>query len=148
MEDGGGLRGGASRQHEEAHVLVVDDDPAVRVLLRDLLEEAGYQVTEASNGRAALDRLAAATQPTVVLLDQSMPQLTGTEVAAAIAHDDHLARCCACILLTGSADHLTVAPDSPLVAVVGKPFELDTLLATVAEAAKRIGCEDGHLVPS
>lgn len=138
LEDGGGLRRGASCQHEETHVLIVDDDPTVRALLRDLLEEAHYQVAEASNGRAALDRLAAATQPTVVLLDQSMPRLTGTEVAAAIAQDQRLARRCACMLLTGSADNIGAASDLPLVAVVGKPFDLDTLLAAVHAAAKRL----------
>jgi DNA-binding response OmpR family regulator len=58
------------------HVLVVDDDPDIRGLLRELLERQGYQVTEASNGRDGL-RALYASPPDVVLLDVSMPELDG-----------------------------------------------------------------------
>ncbi|HEU5190234.1 MAG TPA: GAF domain-containing protein [Methylomirabilota bacterium] len=57
-------------------VLVVDDDPEVRSLLRRMLEPAGFAVVEAENGRAALERLRE-VKPTVILLDLMMPEMDG-----------------------------------------------------------------------
>jgi CheY-like chemotaxis protein len=59
-------------------VLVVDDDAAVRQLLRRMLEPEGYAVVEAENGRVALERLRDLT-PSVVLLDLMMPEMDGFE---------------------------------------------------------------------
>jgi GAF domain-containing protein/CheY-like chemotaxis protein len=57
-------------------VLVVDDDPEVRSLVRRMLEPAGFTVVEAENGRAALERLRE-VKPTVILLDLMMPEMDG-----------------------------------------------------------------------
>ena len=57
-------------------VLVVDDDPNIRSMLRKLLEELGCTVSEAENGLAALRRAAEST-PSLILLDLIMPQLDG-----------------------------------------------------------------------
>jgi len=59
-------------------VLVVDDDPGVRLLLRRILEAEGYAVIEAENGLAALARLGERT-PGAILLDLMMPQMDGFE---------------------------------------------------------------------
>jgi hypothetical protein len=56
--------------------LIVDDDPASRDMLRRLLEGDEWTVTEAENGRVALDRIAEAT-PGVILLDLMMPEMDG-----------------------------------------------------------------------
>jgi len=61
-----------------AQVLVVDDDPDVRTLLRRMLEAAGYRALEAENGRAALTRIAETT-PDLILLDLMMPEMDGFE---------------------------------------------------------------------
>ena len=53
---------------KRAHVLVVDDDPDIRGLVKELLERQGYGVSEAANGKDALRSLYA-TPPDVVLLD-------------------------------------------------------------------------------
>ncbi len=60
-------------------VLVVDDEPFNRELLYDLLEAAGHQVVEATNGREALEGVTR-HQPDVVLLDVMMPPPNGFEV--------------------------------------------------------------------
>ena len=65
-------------------VLVVDDSPELRFLLRVLLEDAEMTVEEAIRGEAALDRLAQPPAVCAVVLDQRMPDLSGLEVAAAI----------------------------------------------------------------
>jgi len=57
-------------------VLVVEDDPAVREILRRVLERDGWSVVEAANGRIALDRVAAGV-PDLVLLDLMMPEMDG-----------------------------------------------------------------------
>src|SRR5262249_7226145 len=57
-------------------ILVVDDDPDIRTLLRELLGRAGYRVDVAPDGRAALRQLFEAP-PALVLLDVNMPQLDG-----------------------------------------------------------------------
>jgi GAF domain-containing protein/CheY-like chemotaxis protein/anti-sigma regulatory factor (Ser/Thr protein kinase) len=62
-------------------VLVVDDDVAVRQLLRRMLEPEGYAVVEAENGRAALERLREVS-PCCVLLDLMMPEMDGFEFVA------------------------------------------------------------------
>ena len=50
-------------------VLIVDDDQALRELLREILEEEGYQVREAADGDTALDLLQHSAERWVVLLD-------------------------------------------------------------------------------
>jgi PAS domain S-box-containing protein len=61
---------------EHRRVLLVEDDPDTRTLLRRMLERAGWPVTEAENGRVALARLEAGV-PSVVLLDLMMPEMDG-----------------------------------------------------------------------
>jgi hypothetical protein len=62
-------------------VLVVDDDAALRQLLRRMLEPEGYTVVEAENGRVALERLRKIS-PSVVLLDLMMPEMDGFDFVA------------------------------------------------------------------
>ncbi|WP_372736496.1 response regulator transcription factor [Nocardioides sp.] len=60
-------------------VLVVDDDPGIRSVLRGYLEQAGYGVTEATDGAGALASFAE-LDPQVVLLDVGLPDIDGLEV--------------------------------------------------------------------
>jgi two-component system, chemotaxis family, chemotaxis protein CheY len=72
-------------------ILVVDDDPDMRFLARSVLEVSGIEVAgEAADGQEALVKLAELDPPpipTVVLLDNQMPGLTGLEVAEQILRD-------------------------------------------------------------
>ena len=61
---------------ERSIALVVEDDPWIRLLLRDLLTDEGYAVLEASNGSAAL-RLAERQPPALVPLDLVLPEQPG-----------------------------------------------------------------------
>jgi CheY-like chemotaxis protein len=58
-------------------VLVVDDEADMRDTLADLLEELGYEVSTAANGREALRRLESEPAPSVILLDLMMPVMDG-----------------------------------------------------------------------
>jgi CheY-like chemotaxis protein len=71
---------------ESALVLVVEDEPAVRSLVRRTLEGVGLTVVEAENGRQALELVATmAEPPALVLSDVIMPGLNGRELSEALA---------------------------------------------------------------
>src|SRR3954471_15269476 len=61
-------------------VLVVDDDPEIRDVVRWLLEDEGWTVETASDGRDALEQ-AARTRPALIVLDMGLPIMGGEEVA-------------------------------------------------------------------
>ncbi len=125
-----------------AHVLVVDDDEDIRFTVRAMLEDLGeHTVSEAPDGPSALALLRATAERYVVLLDLLMPNMDGIEVLREVARDQRLATRHAYILVTVSrragseelAQSLAFA-----VPVVSKPFSLDTLLDTVAQASSRL----------
>jgi signal transduction histidine kinase/CheY-like chemotaxis protein len=62
-------------------IMVVEDDPPTRQMMRRMLEAAGWAVAEADNGRAALKRVVE-QRPEVILLDLMMPQMDGFELVA------------------------------------------------------------------
>ena len=66
-----------------AKILIVDDDPANREILRIRLEQAGHDVTEASNGEEGL-RLTEEMSPHLVFLDVMMPRIDGLQVCRQI----------------------------------------------------------------
>lgn len=68
-------------------ILVVDDDAAVRRLVRDVLEIEGYDVSEAPDGPQALQAVAE-SRPDCVILDVMMPGLNGHDVLARIREND------------------------------------------------------------
>jgi CheY-like chemotaxis protein len=75
------------RYRRDLPVLVVDDDPTLRELLRRTLEAKGYAVAEAGNGREALGKLRETT-PGVILLDRMMPEMDGFEFLEELRRDE------------------------------------------------------------
>ncbi len=67
-------------------ILVVDDEASIRELLNQNLQEAGYQVRVAANGREALDQIRR-EHPDLVILDVMMPEMNGFDVAAVLKND-------------------------------------------------------------
>jgi CheY-like chemotaxis protein len=63
----------------EAVILVVDDDPDVRGIVKSTVEKVGLKAAEAGNGQAALDWLKANSPPDLILLDLMMPVMDGFE---------------------------------------------------------------------
>jgi CheY-like chemotaxis protein len=69
------------------NVLLIEDDPTSRELMRRVLEEAGWTVMEAENGRAGLEWLST-LRPNLILLDLMMPQMDGFEFLTELHRKD------------------------------------------------------------
>ena len=117
---------------EHARVLVVEDDGALRDLLRDALTDEGFDVLVAPDGAAALDLIRRAGEehtPAVILTDTIMPRMDGWQFIRAyrqlpIPH--------APIISIGFGSEGDGAAERPAVdAVVCKPFDLGDLAAAV-----------------
>ena len=115
-----------------ADVVVVDNDASLRVVIRMVLERAGFEVREASHGAEALE-MCSRNRPDVVLADLRMPIVGGRELARRMEADPAL-RSIPVILLTGDRDAAEEGP--PVASVLVKPFEPDDLLAAVRAFAE------------
>jgi signal transduction histidine kinase/CheY-like chemotaxis protein len=77
--------------HEaQARVLIVDDDPEVREIVRTTLESSGLKTFQAVNGRAAIEWLKGHPPPSLILLDLMMPEMDGLEFLNRIQDQDEL----------------------------------------------------------
>jgi CheY-like chemotaxis protein len=108
-------------------ILVVDDDPDVRFLLRLLFERVGYEVREAQNGISALIRVKEA-MPDLVVTDITMPVMDGAQLIERLKSDERTAAL-PIVAITGTpgAEEAASAAD----VVMSKPFNHSSLLATV-----------------
>ena len=120
-------------------VLVVEDEPDVRSLVRELLERAGYAVVEADSGKAALRSLYATT-PDLVVLDVVLPELDGWETLQRIREvtDVPVLMLTALTTETEKVRGLRGGADD----YVTKPFGRQELVARVEALLRRAG-EDG-----
>ncbi|HZU99166.1 MAG TPA: response regulator [Planctomycetota bacterium] len=115
-------------------ILIVEDEPAVRHSLRDVLEDEGYLVAEAANGQEALDYLKSHDAPCLILLDLMMPVMSGAEFLAAVKHDPALREVSIVIVSAASRERVeAVKSSSSAVGVLLKPVQLTPLLEAVAE---------------
>ncbi len=117
-----------------AKILVVDDEALLRAMLRDALEEAGYAVVLAENGRDGIAS-AKADRPDCILLDVMMPGLDGYETCAAIKADPDLADIP--VLLISATTDLRVVDRAEQVGaaeVLPKPLPMEQLQQALALA--------------
>ena len=115
-------------------VLIVDDEPPARALLRSLVSEAeGFEVAgEAENGQRALE-LCDSLQPDIVLLDVRMPGIDGLEVARHLAA---LPEPPAVIFVTAFDEYALQAFESEAIAYLLKPIRAEKLRAALAKAGR------------
>lgn len=120
---------------ETRPVLVVDDDPDIRETLRFVLEDAGYAVYLAENGKEALDLLAETDErPGLILLDLMMPIMSGDEMLRALKAVHALATIPVTIVTASGAPMPREASG-----MLKKPLDLDALLRVVAK-----NCGEAH----
>src|SRR5688572_25956418 len=106
-------------------ILVVEDDPAVLQALSIVLEQEGYDVETAANGREALESVRNG-RPDLILLDLWMPVMNGWEFLERLRHDGSAEQELPVIAVT--ADAKAAARGLPVQAVVTKPMDVDALL--------------------
>ena len=118
-------------------VLVVDDSTAIRRILQRALQDAGYRVTEAADGQAALD-VCRTEPPDLVLLDVDMPVMDGPTALAAMKADVELADI-PVLFLTARISGTDVAAGLQLGAsdYLRKPIEPAELVARVSVALRQ-----------
>ena len=109
------------------HVLVVDDDLAIRQAITMLLQSEDYAVATAADGLEALDRIAE-QRPAVVLLDLQMPVLTGWEV---LHHLQAQESDIPVVVMTAGLRAQVEAQAHKAAGFLAKPFEIDDVLAVV-----------------
>jgi CheY-like chemotaxis protein len=117
-----------------ARILLIDDDNQLRYLLRQLLEAAGYDVVEASDGSQGVQRYRDA--PTdVIITDLIMPEQEGLETIIERRQDFPEAKIIAISGggTVGPQDYLTIARQLGAQRVLRKPFERDDLLGAIRE---------------
>ncbi len=112
----------------DARVLVVDDDPAIRRAVGMMLEDEGYDVATAANGREALDQIAESA-PSVVLLDLQMPEMDGWQLQRRL-RELHLD--VPVVFMTAGYRARAEAERHQAAGYLAKPFDMDDLLSTVA----------------
>lgn len=114
----------------EAHILVVDDDAAIRDTIALFLSGEGYHVHTAWNGSIAL-AIQSRNPTDLVLSDVMMPQLDGLGMVQALrATGDPTP-----VILMSAAGAVTCG--LPRVFCLGKPFDLDYLLALITELLRQ-----------
>jgi two-component system, cell cycle response regulator CpdR len=112
-------------------ILVVDDEPSVRGLVRSILEHAGHVVVEAAAAQEALDILRTET-PEVLLTDIVMPGINGLALAA---HAHQLRPSMPVIFMSGFASHYADELDGSV--CLRKPFNANQLLLAVTQAVSQ-----------
>ena len=123
------------------HVLIADDDAELRALLRTALAADGHEITEAANGREALDALSPVLfaepmrQPDVIVTDVRMPGVSGLSLVAGL-------RGCGCttpVIVMSAYDGERLHEDARRAGadiVFSKPFELDDLRTAVMNVVR------------
>jgi DNA-binding response OmpR family regulator len=114
-------------------LLIIDDEPHIRHMMRLTLEAAGYQIDEAADGQAGLDRFRDGAEYGAVVLDQKMPGLDGLETLARIKErmPD------ACVLMVTAFGSIELAVDAMRLGATDflrKPMTPEMLRSAVAAA--------------
>jgi CheY-like chemotaxis protein len=111
------------------HVLLVDDDEEIRATLGAVLQAEGFTVLEARNGLHALQQLMRTPLPDVILLDMTMPVMTGFEFLDLKGEDPRIQH----IPVIAITVHAKGSELKGVKQLVRKPFDLQELLQVLGE---------------
>jgi CheY-like chemotaxis protein len=113
-------------------ILVVDDEPLIVMALEAALEDVGYEVVTAANGRQGLERLAEA-RADLVLLDMMMPVMSGPAMLAAMVAQPELAGI-PVIILSSLPEETVRNRTNGVAAIIRKPYTADQVVGEIAKA--------------
>ncbi len=131
-------------------VLIVDDEPNVRLMLQTALESVGYEVIEAGDGQAALERLRgsrASPACDLILLDLLMPKMDGMELLRQLRAQGNIVPV---VILTahGSIPEAVEAMKLGAIDFLAKPLTPDALRRVVAEVIERHAAPPAQVQPA
>jgi CheY-like chemotaxis protein len=117
-------------------ILITDDDPGCREVLRDIFEPEGYRTLLASSGEEAVD-IVREESVHLVLLDMHMPKLTGLETLELVRQINNLLPC---ILVTADSNEALMrqAFRARVYSVIPKPVSKNVVLYTVVRVLVRV----------
>ena len=119
-------------------VLVIDDDEEIRETIRDVLEDQGFVVTCAANGREALDLLLAGkSTPALILLDLMMPEMDGWAFRREQQQSIPRIAQIPVVLFSGHLEAAQAALSLNTAAIMTKPLRLDGLVTLVDQLSRR-----------
>lgn len=114
-----------------AQILIVEDNPEIRSVLREFLESEGHTVVVAKTGEAGLEAVQE-DRPDLILMDIMMPGIDGWELCGKIKSDSRL-KDIPVVMVTSKIGkkHMEQSMDCGALAHINKPFKLDQLLETI-----------------
>lgn len=116
-------------------ILIADDDPALRGLLRLVALRCGFQVDTAANGREALDCLDSGNY-LIAVIDLMMPLVNGYEIVQQLAGVQERP---AVLVVTAMADaHLPRMDGSVVHSIIRKPFDIDMISSVLTDLASTL----------
>ncbi len=114
-------------------VLIVEDDPWIRGIASELLEDEGFAVASAADGQLGLE-MAKRLRPAVMLLDIGLPRMSGGEFLKRVRGHPSL-RETPVIVVSGQSEALSEGVTRLATGVLWKPFDLTELMDRVQESA-------------
>ncbi len=121
--------------NDRKRIMVVEDDPSVRLLIAEILREAGHEVVEYGSSEDALAEFES-THPDLITLDLAMPSMDGVEFLEALRQRADAARV-AVVVVTAAPESLRNQLSEKAQETVAKPFHMDQLLDVVERALGR-----------
>ena len=138
--DGGeGRVRGAPAKDERLRALVIDDARTMRLILKQVLSEIGFAVSEAGDGRAGLEQLARLGRPDVVFVDGFMPGMDGFAFLRAVRADARYAGVRVLMVSAGEPEEEARAREAGADDFLPKPFTQETVLATLGRVGVAAG---------
>jgi len=118
----------------QGHILVVDDDETVRLMLKEVLEAAGYRVSLAEEGQSALSS-AWADRPDLIITDIDMPVIDGRHTMAMFERDESISSVPVIVVsgTVGLGDVPDLLETTHARAFFAKPVDQDELLSKIEE---------------
>jgi len=118
-----------NQNYKTRKILVVDDDPIIRDMMKDILDFEGYSISTARNGYEALEMLHS-EQDFLVFLDILMPGMSGKELCLTLDAEPQL-RKRHIIVLMSALDNLEEAASLNANAILQKPFLVEDVIKTL-----------------
>ena len=117
-------------------VMIVDDTPFMRAVLRNIIEDAGHSVVEAANGNEAIS-LYTKEKPDIITMDIVMPELDGIEAARIILESDPSAK----IVMVTAVDSRDSVKEAIRIGVcdfIVKPFKAGDVMESIRRAVNGV----------